>query len=1116
MKKNELLLFILLLFSADTILAQNIVINEILAANTTINIDEDNSHQDWVELYNNGPASITLTGYGLSDDVALPYKWIFPNVTVNSGQYLIVWCSDKNRTTPGSPLHTNFKISSGGDVIMLTTPTGTTVDMLTVPATEQNISYGRSPNGTGTFIFFDTVTPEAANNSTGYTEMLPPPTFSTAAGFYTGPFQLNLSSTVPGTSIIYTLDGSEPDPDNLSGTTYSYKNQYPKLPGQAFGPLLTKSFKSFQYTGPINIIDRSAQPNTISTISSTIDFTADYIPETTIFKGTVVRAKVIKPGALQSPTVTRNYFVSPLGDNRFTLPVISFSLSENELFDYQDGIYVAGVDFDNWRTTNPNMLHDNIEDGANFHRMGIQNEKVSNMSYFVNGSEVVNQNVGIRINGGSSREWQCKSFSVYARADYGDSTMDYPFFPNESIDFDRLVVRNSGSDFFDTLFRDALNQRLIGNLNVLTKGYQQVVSFINGEYWGVMNLCDKFDNNYFERVFEFSDGQLDLMENEATVEEGDATHYNAMIDYVSTHSLAITANYDYITTQLDPVNFADYFISNIFLENVDWPGNNIVCWRKKTSAYEPNTPYGHDGRWRWLTHDMDVTFAVHGPEIPYDTLAAATETNGPSWPNPPWSTLLLRKMLENNTFKNDFISRFADLMNTTFLPTRITSMIDEMKAVLEPEMDEQIARWEAPATLTDWNFYIDVERDFANQRPAFQRDHIRSKFGIASNINATLNVDDASHGYVRINTIDIKDGTDGITGNPYPWTGIYFSNIPVKIKAVAYPGYVFSHWSGASTSTNAEITINSAANFALTAIFVPDVAATSQPIYFWMMDGDMPNNLPLESLATTYKTGTVDGVIQYQSCLPGYPFTSTSASWRKASMERRNSPTTINYIPAVNNNEDFAASDMKGLQIKEPLQSGSLGNTMVFAFPTTGFKDIKLSFAAMNELTNATGIMVDYAVNAGTPVWITTGLASSTLPLGDAFQLYNIDFTPVTAANNNANFKIRLRFAGANMTVDNGNRVTFNNIAVHGTPSLAIGENQAVKFMTYPNPFSDTVNIVGADALTSYKVFSIDGKMIQAGTVVSAQISLGSLTSGIYLLQLESDGKTEVKKILKR
>ncbi len=358
---------------------------------------------------------------------------------------------------------------------------------------------------------------------------------------------------------------------------------------------------------------------------------------------------------------------------------------------------------------------------------------------------------------------------------------------------------------------------------------------------------------------------------------------------------------------------------------------------------------------------------------------------------------------------------------------------------------------------------LTFQKSFANQRPAAQRNHIRAKFGIASNINATLNVSNPNHGYIKLNTIEIKAGTDGITSNPYPWTGVYFSNIPVKLKAIANPGFVFSHWTGASSSTNAEITVTSTANFNVTAVFVTETIATSQPIYYWMMNSTIANNLPLETLNTTYKTGTTDGVIQYQSCLVGYPFVSTDVvNWRKASMERRNSPTDINYIPLANNNLPFATSDMKGLQIKEPLEKNGLENTMIFNFSTSGQKDIKLTFAAINELTNASAILVDYSTNAGSPLWTSGGLASSSLSLTNSYQLFSIDFSSISSANNNPDFKVRLRFSGTNMTVDNGNRITFNNIAVHGTKTtLSVNQKEALQFSVFPNPFSDIVNVVG-------------------------------------------------------
>ena len=1093
--------------------AQGLVINEIVSSNASINTDEDGTYQDWVELYNGGTTAVNLDGYGLSDDVTLPYKWYFPNMSMPAGSYLLVWCSDKDRSEAGMPLHTNFKISGSGETIVLTDADGTTVNSVPATVIPSNVSYGRLPNGTGSFYFFQSPTPDAANSGTGFTEILPPPTFSLPGGFFATPQTLTLSTTVPGATILYTVDGSEPNISNIGGTTYSYKNQYPEHPGDPFGTFLTKSYATLQYGTPISIVDRSPQPNKIASISTTFSLTPDYIPAAPISKGTVVRAKLVKSGSLESPVISRTYIISPLGSSRYSLPVVSLSINENELFDYNNGIYVAGVDGDQWRADNPTTSTDFLEGIGNYYREGIEDEKVANMSYFVNGQEVLNQDIGIRIHGGISRSFQSKSLALYSRADYGSANMNYPFFHDLPYsNFDKLVLRNSGGDFQTTMFRDALNQEVCRFLYPDKEACQNTITFVNGEYWGILNLRDRYGDSYFKRVYNAD--AVDYLESDGAPKEGDADNYNAMLDYVNTHPLAVSTNYDYIKTQLDPENFADYFIANIFLLNEDWPNNNVEFWRNKIPVNDLSAASGLDGRWRWLFHDMDNTLGVVSGDFNLNTLAIATSVDTTPF-NPGWSTLLLRKLLENTEFKNYFINRFADLLNTSFLPNRVTSIINSMEAALYSEIPEHIARWKSPPAMSDYDYYVQSERDFASQRPDLQRNHIRTVFSVAANINAMLDVDDVAHGYIKMNTIDVKNGTPGITGNPYPWTGIYFSNIPVMVKAVALPGYTFTNWSGASSATAAEITITQAASFNLTAHFTQTAVATPQPIYFWALDGTIANNQPLTGINSTFKVGTTDGVINYTSCLTGYPFTSTDPLWRHASMERRNNPTTINYSPEANNNVAYAAANIKGIQVKEPFQTGSLENTMVFNFGTNGYKDIKFSFAAVNELSNVNAILIDYSVNTGTPNWINTGLASSNLSLTAVYQLFNIDFTSITAANNNPDFKIRLRFAGADLTVDAGNRVTFNNFAVIGTSMmLATNTFEDSKFIVYPNPFNDLLSVNGITG-GDYQIYSVEGKLVMEGTI-APQLDLSRLLKGMYLLRLTSDGRTETKKIVKR
>lgn len=1111
-----------LLFVTNTVFGQTLVINEVMSTNTSVVTDDDDEYQDWIELYFNGPEAINLEGYGLSDDVALPYKWVFPEYWIEPGDHLVIWCSDKNRTDINNDLHTNFKISSGGEIISLTHPNGTLTDSFPAVLIGNDISYGRPTDGATTLVYFLEPTPWESNTTQAYTEVLAAPTVSVPSGFFTTGFSVSLAHPDPTVTLIYSVDGSDPELTNLAGTNYNYKNSYIELPGQTSGPLLQNNYRSFSYSTPISIVNRTNQPNDLAKISSTYHQTPEYIPTTDVFKGTVVKVRAFKAGTIPSPIVSKTYVVSPQGTSRFTLPVISLSLTESKFFDYDNGIYVAGKDFDEWRALNPTLVADeNIinEDNANanYIRRGSATEQVGNLSYFVNGNEVLNQNVGIRINGGNSRNVQSKALRLYARSEYGADKFNYPFFADETLtSFKRLVLRNSGQDFYSTLFRDALCQDLVKKLNVDTRANQPTIVMVNGEYWGILNLRERYDDKYFTSMYGIQEEELDFLKDDLTADTGDNDHYFAMTDYLEANSLSSQANYNYITTQLDPENFRDYNISNIYCQNTDWPGWNTVFYRKRTAAYEPTAPYGQDGRWRAAMNDLDDGFGNYPEGSDHNTLAFATATGIFDYPNPEWSTLVLRRLLENDGFKLNFINRFADLLNTYFLPSRVVGEINRYKNRIQPEIQEHINRWKSPEDVESWEDYsVQGMIDFANTRPNNQRQHIRSKFGISGDITATLAVDDMSHGYIKINTIEINETTPGVSANPYPWTGIYFKNIPVTLKAIPLPGYVFSHWSGDSMSTDAEITMTTAANFSVTANFIlSDEPGAEEPIYFWVFDGTVANNIPLTSLNSTFEVPT-EAVLAYQSCLVGYPFDGTSPNWRKASMERRNSPTSMNYIPEANNNIPFATADVKGIQIKQPFTNNGLENTMVFNLSSLGYGDLKFAFAAKNELA-ADGLIVDYSVAAGSPNWITTGLSASSFVLTAEYQLFTVDFSNVAAADNNANLKIRIRFTGSNMTEDLGNRVTFNNISVHGVAlALTLPENQVVDFTVYPNPTNTVINVAHAYSSVQFTLYTLEGKVIQSGELETARINVEKLPQGLYLLQLTAEGKSVIKKIIK-
>ncbi|ESU24170.1 hypothetical protein FEDK69T_06060 [Flavobacterium enshiense DK69] len=1106
----------LVVLSSDLLFAQSITINEILSSNTSVNQDEDGDYEDWVEIYNYGTTAVNLNGYGLSDDATLLHKWSFPSVTLNAGQYLLVWCSDKNRRIVPGQLHTNFKIDADlGETLYLTNQSTLNLSTFQAIALPENVSYGKFPNGTGSYYYFGVPTPKQPNSSTAYSGILDPPEFSEDGGFRIAGFNLTISSSTAGATIIYTLDGSDPDPNNLGGTNYSYKNKYVQLASDQDGTLSQNSYRSYTYSGAIPIADRSPQPNDLAKMSSTFHNVPFYIPTTPIFKGTVVRAKAIKSGFLPSKTATTTYFITPNGASEFSLPVASLSITESKLFDYNNGIFVAGAAFDNWRANNQTVDAFSWNSVGNYSIEDDPSERSAHISFFKNGTEFFNQDIGVRINGGNSRAHQSKSFRLIADNDYGKKTMNYRFFDDkEQTVFNRLILRNGGSDFVSAMYRDALADELMKGTGIESMAYRPMIAFVNGEYWGILNLRERIDKYYFKNLCGIDEPELDLLEDDMRPVEGDRVHYDAMTNFLTDNSLAIPENYETIKTMMDVDNMRDYYIANIYYDNNDWPSWNITYWRKRTS-YNPNALYGLDGRWRAALRDNDDSFGFAKGNSLHDNLAQATAPNSTTYPNFPFSTLVLRNLLVNPTFKNDFINRFADLMNTYFLPSRVIAVSNAMKNKIEPEWQDHYGRWKA-VKYTTWLDVIAKIHNFADTRPANQRQHIRQKFGISSDVNVALDVDGAEQGYIKINTIDILPSTPGVPDDPYPWTGIYFNNIPIKLKATPMPGYVFSHWSGASNSTTAEITITPTANVSLTAHFIPDTnTATPKILYYWVMDTDIPNDTPLTTLASTFHV-PADASIQYQSCLVGYPFSSTSPNFHKASMERRNNPTPLNYYPEVNQNTAYANSNMRGLQIKQPFQSGGLQNTMTFNLSTAGYKDIKFAFAVVDEGA-ATGITLEYATNAGTPVWTTTGLTPSTFPITASYQRIESDFKLIPTVNNNPNFKIRLRFTGPSMTEDTGKEVTFNNISLEGVAqTLTNDENSIPDFVVYPNPATDVVHIVHRLNSLNYQLFGIDGKLIQKGPLENNEINLSHLTAGLYLLQLEGDGKLETKKILKR
>ncbi len=500
---------------------------------------------------------------------------------------------------------------------------------------------------------------------------------------------------------------------------------------------------------------------------------------------TVVRAAVFSDSLLPSKVVTNTYIIN----ESFTFPVVSITTDPGNLWDPDSGIYVKG---NNAESEYPYF-------GANFWQDW---EKPAHVEmYEPSGEKAFSEDCGIKIFGGFSRAHPQKSLAVFFRKKYGKKSISYKLFPEKQISkFKSFILRNSGDDWSVTMFHDAVLQKIVEGLDLETQSYRPAIVFLNGELWGIQNIREKINEDYLEEHFGVDSKNIDLLENEFIVLEGNADDYLDLYNFISANDLSVTGNYEAVKSRIDIKNFIDYQISEIYFDNTDWPGNNMKYWRDNV----------HNSKWRWILFDTDYSFGFVNPDdYKHNTLAFALEPNGPDWPNPPWATLFLRKLIQNTDFKNEFINRYADYANTIFQPDNVLDLIDEFKQRLEPEIDVQINRWQS-FTRESWENDIGVMKNFAAQRLGYLTNYFMSEFNLKGRFTLTVSNNQPSAGSVKINLITLDE---------FPWTGEYFINIPLKLKAIPKPGYKFVEWSGDISFQAPEIIINPEENINVTAVF---------------------------------------------------------------------------------------------------------------------------------------------------------------------------------------------------------------------------------------------------------------------------------------------------------
>jgi hypothetical protein len=517
----------------------------------------------------------------------------------------------------------------------------------------------------------------------------------------------------------------------------------------------------------------------------------------------VLRARAFAPGALASGIASATYFVN----EPTQLPVFSLVTDPENFFSDTSGIYVIGTNgIIEHCSTAPRNWNQDWERPVELELF--ERDRVS----------AFRAAAGTKIFGGCARLYPEKSLAFYFRSEYGPGQLRYRLFPDLDLtEYHNFILRSSGQDWWRTMFRDGMVQTLAKQgMNVDNQDYRPSVLFINGQYWGIHNIREKLNEHYVAGHYGINPDSLDFLEisKAVTVNNGDAVAYNAMMAFITANDLSLPANYKYISSIVDIDEYIDYNILEIYGGNADWPGSNVKFWRERKPS----------AKWRWILSDLDFTFGGNAnSQYNSNTLALATATNGPDWPNPPWSTLMLRKLLENAGFRNEFIQRYAVHANTTFELTHILAVIDSLKQGIASEIPRHKLRW--PQSLSigtpTWDGNIQIMRDFARQRTGSSFSHFISKFGLAGTATLTLARNDPAAGKVLLHDIEIAKNNTSV---------FLFKNVPLRVRALAMPGQRFAGWEGLITSAAVETTIVLTGNGTLTARFEPAPLAVNVPV----------------------------------------------------------------------------------------------------------------------------------------------------------------------------------------------------------------------------------------------------------------------------------------------
>ncbi|MBQ4580868.1 MAG: CotH kinase family protein [Clostridia bacterium] len=590
--------------------------------------------------------------------------------------------------------------------------------------------------------------------------------FSAMSGFYDDPFTLEMNVNSKKATIYYTLDGSVPD-ENCQ-----------------------------VYAGPVTFKDSNARPDTLMRIGGT-NSAEDYIPTTDFPTAHVVRAVAIMPNGTRSNVVSGTYFV---GYDRQELygetPIVCLVTDKDNLFGYEEGIYILGKIFDQWAPQQTEPFED-WQAVGNFSQHGKEWERPVSVTLLASDGTSFTQDMGMRIKGGASRGYHQKSIRLIAREEYGDKNVNFAIYPDNVRESDGGIVdkyksftlRSGANDVLFAKIRDPFITNLSVGLRFETAQNMPCIAFINGEYWGVYTLNEEYTDKYIQYHYGIDDNNV-VMIKVGELDEGTEEDYELfleMYDFIAWEDLEDPEIYAQACEIIDVGSFADYFAMQFFIVNEDGfdKNNNWQMWRVREP--EPDTHEFADGKWRMMLYDTDYSSGVYdnGGNADVDNISGVLYSDEYEEYNP---ALMFQNLMLSEEFRREFISACCDVSNIYFSAGRAAEMLKEMQAQYQPYVPDSLRRfgpqWVAWNPENHYKSNLkNLSRFFQSRATAFP-EVVKNALDLDNPIAITVKIKGEGQVYINGRNVPVANNSRLKV----------FADCPLTVTAVPGEGAAFAGW----------------------------------------------------------------------------------------------------------------------------------------------------------------------------------------------------------------------------------------------------------------------------------------------------------------------------------